>query len=131
MAKTVLLIDDDTSTTDLLEILLKPRGFNIHITNIGPEGVELTRELDPDIVIVDLLMPDMDGWQVCREIRKFSQVPIIILSVLNKPEMVAKALDLGADDYLIKPVRAKLLEARINTLTRRAEAEKSAYTTYQ
>ncbi|NIR64956.1 MAG: response regulator, partial [candidate division Zixibacteria bacterium] len=100
---------------------------NVHITNMGPTGVRLARKLKPDIVIVDLLMPDMDGWQVCREIRKFSQVPIIILSVLNKPEMVAKALDLGADDYLIKPVGAKLLEARINTLTRRAEAEKSAF----
>jgi DNA-binding response OmpR family regulator len=73
----------------------------------------------PDVVILDLLMPGMDGWQVCERIRSFSDVPILILSALGAPGSVAHALDAGADDYLIKPVHASLLATRLRTLVRR------------
>ncbi|MCK5646036.1 MAG: response regulator, partial [Anaerolineales bacterium] len=73
----------------------------------------------PDVVILDLLMPEMDGWEVCERIRTFSDVPIMILSALGAPASVARALDAGADDYLIKPVHASLLASRLNALVRR------------
>jgi DNA-binding response OmpR family regulator len=94
------------------------------VANTGEEGVKLIREISPDVVILDLMMPGMDGWQVCAEVRSFSSVPILILSALDSPGMVASALDAGADDYLVKPVPSGVLIAHLNTLTRRAGAEK-------
>jgi DNA-binding response OmpR family regulator len=120
----VLTIDDDTAITELLTQLLKKRGFDPFVANTGEEGVELIREISPDVVILDLKMPEMDGWQVCTEIRSFSSVPILILSALDSPGMVASALDAGADDYLVKPVPSGVLIAHLNTLTRRAGTEK-------
>lgn len=122
----VLIIDDDYAVTDLLKMALEPRNFEVHTINSGSDGVEKVREIDPDVVIVDLLMPGKDGWQVCREIRTFSQVPILILSVVDKPGMVERALDAGADEYLLKPIPMRVLTARLNTLVRRARAEKVA-----
>ena len=115
----VLVIDDDIEMTDLLRIILVPEHFEVTTANSGTKGVELSRQIKPDVIILDLLMPVIDGWQVCREIRKFSQVPIIILSAVNKPGMVAHALDEGADDFLLKPVPSGVLIAHINKFTRR------------
>jgi DNA-binding response OmpR family regulator len=115
----VLVIDDDIEMTDLLRIILVPEHFEVTTANSGIKGVELTRQIKPDVIILDLLMPVIDGWQVCREIRKFSQVPIIILSAVNKPGMVARAIDEGADDFLLKPVPSGVLIAHINKFTRR------------
>ncbi|MBA4386020.1 MAG: hypothetical protein C0410_14875 [Anaerolinea sp.] len=77
------------------------------------------KNLSPSIVILDLMMPDMDGWQITTEIRTFSSVPVMILSVIDNPGLVARALDAGADDYLIKPAPRSVLIAHINNLTRR------------
>jgi DNA-binding response OmpR family regulator len=118
-----IAIDDDPAMTDLLTLLLKSHGLEIFSANSGEEGLQLVHAIDPDIIILDLMMPGLDGWQVCREIRTFSNVPIIILSALDNPGMVASALDAGADDYLIKPVPSGVLIAHLNNLTRRANAE--------
>jgi len=118
-----IAIDDDPAMTDLLSLLLKSHGLEIYTTNNGEEGLQLVHALKPDIIILDLMMPGKDGWQVCREVRTFSTVPIIILSALDNPGMVASALDAGADDYLIKPVPSGVLLAHLNNLTRRANAE--------
>ena len=126
----VLIIDDDHAVTDLLIMTLEPQNFEVHTINSGSGGVEMVREINPDVVIVNLLMPGKDGWQVCREIRTFSQVPILILSGLDKPGMVERALDAGADEYLLKPVPTSVLTARLNTLVRRARAEKIAADSY-
>jgi two-component system KDP operon response regulator KdpE len=83
------------------------------------EGLSLIREIHPDLVILDLMMPEMDGWEVCKSVRQFSQVPIIILSALNDPSMIASVLDAGADDYLTKPTPSRVLVAHINRLTKR------------
>jgi DNA-binding response OmpR family regulator len=115
----VLVIDDDIEMTDLLRIILVPEHFEVTTANSGIKGIELSRQIEPDVIILDLLMPVIDGWQVCREIRKFSQVPIIILSAVNKPGMVARAIDEGADDFLLKPVPSGVLIAHINKFTRR------------
>jgi two-component system, OmpR family, response regulator MtrA len=121
----VLIIDDDPAMTELLTLLLKTRGLDASMANSGEEGVKLIREISPDVVILDLMMPGMDGWQVCTEVRSFSDVPILILSALDSPGMVASALDAGVDDYLVKPVPCGVLIAHLNTLTRRASTEKS------
>lgn len=117
----VLAIDDDAATTELLSLLLTAHGFEVLTANDGRTGVERTRQESPDVVILDLMMPDMDGWQVCRAIRAFSQVPILILSALDSPGKVASALDAGADDYLVKPVPSGVLVAHLLNLVRRSD----------
>ena len=115
----LLVIDDDAAVTDLLTLLLKSQGFEVSATNNSADGLAMIREVQPDLVILDLMMPEMDGWEVCRSVRQFSQVPIIILSALNDPSMIASVLDAGADDYLTKPTPSRVLVAHINRLTKR------------
>lgn len=119
----ILVIDDDPAMTELLKLLLQPAASNIVTANSGAEGINWAKKFLPDVIILDLMMPEMDGWQVCQAIRDFSRVPILILSALDNPGMVARALDAGADDYLIKPVPSGVLIAHINNLVRRARAE--------
>jgi len=115
----ILVIDDDSAMTDLLKLILISSDAEVETANTGTEGLKKIKELSPSIVILDLMMPDMDGWQITSEIRKFSSVPILILSVIDNPGLVARALDAGADDYLIKPAARNMLIAHINNLTRR------------
>jgi two-component system KDP operon response regulator KdpE len=119
MAISVLLIDDDPDLSVMLRTLLRGQDFQIQAVFSGEEGIRVCESLPTDVVILDLLMPEMDGWQVCERIRAFSDVPILILSALGAPGSVARALDAGADDYLIKPVHASLLATRLRTLVRR------------
>jgi len=121
----VLVIDNDPALTELLTLLLKTRGLDAYMANSGEEGLQMIYRVSPDVVILDLMMPGMDGWQVCRQVRSFSTVPILILSALDSPGLVAKALDGGADDYLVKPVPTGVLIAHLNTLVRRAATEKN------
>jgi two-component system KDP operon response regulator KdpE len=114
-----LLIDDDPDLSVMLRTLLRGQDFDIQAVYSGVEGIEACRQNAPDVVILDLLMPEVDGWEVCGRIREFSNVPILILSALGAPGSVARALDAGADDYLIKPVHASLLASRLRTLVRR------------
>ena len=119
----VLIIDDDSAMTDLLKLMLEPARFQVIAINSGKEGIEAARTKFPHVIILDLLIPGMDGWEVCKAIRSFSDVPILVLSALNEPNLVTKALNEGADDVLIKPVPANVLTAYLNKLTRRARAE--------
>ncbi len=121
MTQKVLAIDDDPAMTELLTLLLKTHGFIVLTANTGEDGVAITRKNSPDVIILDLMMPGMDGWQVCNQIRKFSTVPILVLSALDSPGIVASALDAGADDYLVKPVPSGVLIAHLNKLTRRVD----------
>jgi DNA-binding response OmpR family regulator len=120
----VLTIDDDPAMTELLTLLLKAHGLDAYIANSGEAGIQLIHNISPDVVILDLMMPGMDGWEVCNQVRSFSNVPIIVLSALDSPGMVASALDAGADDYLVKPVPSGVMIAHLNMLTRRADPEK-------
>jgi len=121
MAIEVLLIDDDPDLSTMLRTLLRGQDFQIKAVFSSEEGIATVKAPDsaPDVVILDLLMPEVDGWEVCERIRAFSNVPILILSALGSPGSVARALDAGADDYLIKPVHASLLASRLRTLVRR------------
>ena len=115
----ILVIDDDLAVTELMSMLLKTFGFEVLTTNNGMEGIRLVKEFEPNVVLLDLMMPDVDGWQVCKSIRKTSNVPILVLSALNEPRMVASVLDAGADDFLVKPVPSGVLVANIKKLIRR------------
>jgi len=119
MPISVLAIDDDIAMTELLLLLLKSHGFEVLMVNNGEDGVKLIREQTPDIVLLDLIMPGMDGWEVCKTVRLFSDLPIVILSALDNPRMVANILDAGADDYLIKPVPSGVLIAHLIRLVKR------------
>ena len=118
MNTTILTIDDDPAITELLSVTLRANGFDVLIANSGQDGLRIIQEKSPRLVILDLMMPDMDGWQVCKAVRNFSNVPILILSALDDPSAVASILDAGADDYLVKPVPSAVLVAHLNKIRR-------------
>lgn len=124
----ILTIDDDPAITDLISLLLRSYGLDVIVANDGEHGLELARTQNPDLVMLDLTMPGMDGWQICRAIRLESKVPIIILSALDDPSVISTVLDAGADDYMVKPVPSSVLIAHINNLTRRAHVENNSST---
>lgn len=116
----ILIIDDDPATTDLVKLLLEPTCSTILLANSGTEGVNLAKEYSPDLIILDIMMPDMSGCEVTKAVRRFSSVPVLVLSALDSPKMIAAALDAGADEYIIKPVVSRMLIAQINKLVRRS-----------
>lgn len=116
----ILVIDDDPAITELLKEILQSDNTVVYTSNRGDEGIELAHKNKPDIIILDLMMPEIDGWQVCKRLREFSNAPILILSALDNPKLVAAALDAGADDYIIKPVSSSILIAHVNNLLRRS-----------
>jgi len=120
----ILVIDDDPAMTELLRLLLLPTHFTVITTYSGSDGIALVASDHPDLIILDLLLPQIDGYQVCKTVRKSNDTPILILSALDKPGVVAQALDSGADDYLVKPVTGEELIAHINNLIRRHRAQK-------
>jgi DNA-binding response OmpR family regulator len=119
----ILVIDDDPAMTDLLKILLTTNDMDVKVVNDGQTGIDCLNDYSPNIVVLDLMMPDLDGWKVCQKIKEISQIPILILSALDSPRMIADALDAGADDYLIKPVTSSSLIAHINNLVKRSKTE--------
>ena len=129
MVSSVLVIDNDVTLSEILKATLEPEEFEVHTVNEVEVGVKAVRRLNPDVIVLDLDMGEKDGWQICRDIRAFSKIPILILSVLNKPDAIAQALDEGADDYLIKPVPSGVLIAHLKNLIRRSRAEQVAINT--
>lgn len=126
MTLKALIIDDDTSMAELVGLLLRSHGIDVISCNDGGQGLNLARTEKPDIIILDLMMPGIDGWEVCRTLRTFTNTPIAILSALDDPAIISTALDAGADDYMVKPIPSSVLIAHINTLTRRHQTEKNA-----
>ena len=122
----VLIVDDDRDTTDLLKIILELNDFKVMVANTGELGIEIAHSLNPDVMVVDLLMPDMDGLKVCRDIRQFTSMPILILSAVSRPNVAEEVLDSGADDFLVKPISSGVLIASLKRLARRARAEYKA-----
>jgi two-component system KDP operon response regulator KdpE len=119
MAATVLVIDDDILLCDALKLMLANMGFQVEVAHEAITGLRKAYALKPDAIVLDIMMPSMDGWQACRRFREMTDVPIIMLTALGAQENVIKGLDLGADDYLVKPVTAEELAARIRAVLRR------------
>ena len=119
----VLVIDDDPGMTDLLRIILSSNQMEVIVVNDGQTGLNNLNNYLPNIIILDLLMPELDGWKVCRKIKQINNIPILVLSAVDSPSMIAEALNAGADDYLIKPVTSTSLIAHINNLIKRTTVE--------
>jgi len=119
----VLIIDDDKNICQLLNLYFTKEGFDVTIANSGQEGVSYFAKEAPDIVILDIMLPGKDGWDVCREIRKMSDIPIIMLTAKGETFDKVLGLELGADDYVVKPFDPKELIARVKAVLRRYNQE--------
>jgi two-component system KDP operon response regulator KdpE len=120
MARRLLVIDDDVVFSRLLKLLLEKTGYKVVVANSGPEGLQQAFSWNPDLVILDIMMPEMNGWRVAQRLRDISDVPIIILTVADDEEDVVRGLRLGADDYIVKPsCKKEELLARIEAVLRR------------
>lgn len=115
----ILLIDDDPLITEPTSHALETAGYTVLVAHDGEAGLRLTFEQNPDVVVLDIMMPGMDGWEVCKRIRDSSPVPILMLTALNEEVDRILGLELGADDYLAKPFSVRELIARIRSLIRR------------
>ena len=113
----VLVIDDDQGITDMLRLALPLKGFKVVAANSGREGIESARQHEPDAIILDLMIPDIDGWHVCKAIREFSQVPILVLSAVVDPEKIDQVKRQGANAYLAKPAGLDQLVTALHKLT--------------
>jgi len=117
----VVIIDDDTDTHDFLIPYLKSEGFDTYSAFSGKTGLEAVQSEDPDLIVLDVQLPQVDGWDVCRSIRSFSGVPILMISAIaQEDDDVVRGLSLGADDYLLKPIRLNVFGARLRALLRRS-----------
>ena len=119
----LLIVDDDTAITEPLARRLTTRGFSVNVANNGREGLDMALELQPHLVLLDVMMPIMDGWEVCKQLRAKSNVPIIMLTALDDEFDRITGLDLGADDYVAKPFSTNELISRINAMLRRVKMD--------
>ena len=121
----ILIVDDEPQITRVLRTALSTQGYSLRIAADGVEGMEAVHALKPDLVVTDVSMPEMNGIELCREIRAVSEVPIIVLSVRNQEAVKIEALDAGADDYVTKPFSIQELQARVRAQLRRSLSTES------
>jgi two-component system KDP operon response regulator KdpE len=119
MNTTILLIDDDSDLVMLLRLALQTDGYRILWAKDGVEGLQFVQNEHPDLVLLDLMLPLMDGWETCHKIREHSDVPILMLTAISGERNLSRGLDLGADDYIVKPFSVVELKARIRSALRR------------
>lgn len=119
MAISVLIVEDDNNIAELLQMYLEKEGYAVTIAPDGGQGVSKFRAIKPDLVLLDLMLPVMDGWAVCKTIRAESQVPIIMLTAKGETIDKVAGLEMGADDYIVKPFEMKELLARVHAVLRR------------
>lgn len=119
-AEKILVVDDDLNICELLRLYLEKEDYNVVIANDGQSAVTTFRDESPALVLLDIMLPKLDGWQVCREIRKYSNKPIIMLTAKSETFDKVLGLELGADDYITKPFEAKEVLARIKAVLRRS-----------
>ena len=120
MLKTkIMLVDDDPNIRQLVNLYLEKEGFEVTMADRGDEALKMFKAAPPNLILLDLMLPGMDGWQVCREVRKVSNIPIIMLTAKDETFDKVLGLELGADDYVVKPFDMKELVARIKAVIRR------------
>ena len=123
MAKTILIVEDDNNIADLLHLYLEKEGYQTAIASDGTQGIDLYRKLRPDLVLLDIMLPGVDGWGVLRAIRQDSQTPVIMLTAKGETTDKVSGLKQGADDYITKPFEMKEVLARIEAVLRRAAGD--------
>ena len=118
----ILLVDDDPNIRQLVNLYLQKEGFEVMMADRGDEALKMFKSSPPNLILLDIMLPGMDGWQVCREVRKISNIPIIMLTAKDETFDKVLGLELGADDYVSKPFDMKELVARIKAVSRRFQA---------
>ena len=121
MARNILVVEDDRNISDLIRMYLEKEGFDVRIAYDGGKAVEEFDREAPDMVLLDIMLPVMDGWSVLKKIRESSKVPVIMLTAKGETSDKVSGLEMGADDYIVKPFEMKELMARINAVLRRSE----------
>ena len=119
MSSRILVIEDDPAIASLTQLQLTNRGFQVQIAKDGVEGLRHAYAWQPDLVVLDIMMPDMDGWTVCERLRELSDIPIIFVTAVGKETDIVRGLEMGADDYIVKPFSPRELVARIEAVLRR------------
>ncbi len=122
----ILIVDDDSNICELLRLYFEKDGFQADIVTDGLKALEAFNSLNPDLVLLDIMLPGLDGWQICREIRKTSQTPIIMLTAKGETFDKVLGLELGADDYITKPFETKEVIARVKAVLRRSASQNHA-----
>ena len=122
MKTKIMVVDDDPNIRELVRLYLEKEGFEVTCAERGDEAVKMFRATPPNLMLLDVMLPGMDGWQVCREVRKISNIPIIMLTAKDETFDKVLGLELGADDYIVKPFDMKELVARIKAVIRRFQA---------
>lgn len=130
MGKKVLLIDDDLELGSLVETILRPVGINVYHAHSGSEGLKKTYEVQPDLVILDIMMPGMNGFDVCTRLREMATIPILMLTACSSEKQMLHSFEVGADDFITKPFNHKEIEARVLALLRRMQRLNKASLTY-
>ena len=119
-AERILVVDDDTNICELLRLYLEKEGYEVSLAHNGADAVTAFKELSPSLMLLDIMLPVLDGWQVCREVRKFSDKPIIMLTAKGETFDKVLGFELGADDYVVKPFDAKEVMARVKAVLSRS-----------
>lgn len=122
MSAKVLVIEDDAAIASLIQVKLERRDYTVRVAPNGVEGLRQAYSWRPELVVLDIMMPDIDGWTVCERLRELSNVPIIFVTAIGKEQDIVRGLEMGADDYLVKPFSPSELIARIEAILRRKEA---------
>lgn len=122
----ILVVDDEDHIRELVRLYLEKEGFKVAMAADGEAAVQKARTLHPQLIILDIMLPKLDGWDVCREVRKFSEIPIIMLTAKGEEFDKVLGLELGADDYLTKPFSPRELVARVKAILRRAVPDEPA-----
>ena len=123
MARNILVVEDDRNISDLIRIYMEKEGFEVRSAYDGGKAIEEFEKQAPDLVLLDIMLPVMDGWAVCSKIRETSKVPIIMLTAKSEVNDRITGLEMGADDYIIKPFEIKELLARVHAVMRRKDAD--------
>lgn len=121
----ILIVDDDENILNILALYLRSRGYDVASCKSGSRAISIFSEVKPDLVLLDVMLPGMDGWEVLEELRSFSRVPVIMLTALGETEDRIYGLDYGADDYIVKPFDSKELIARVRAVLRRAKTQQA------
>jgi two-component system KDP operon response regulator KdpE len=122
----ILVVDDEEQFAHVVELMLRQENFDVELASDGLAGLRKAFEVKPDLILADIMMPRMDGWEMCRRLRDVSDTPVIVVSARGREQDIVLALEMGADDYLVKPFGASELIARVHALLRRTGYRESA-----
>lgn len=125
MKPKIIIVDDDDTLSELVRINLQPRGYEVISASSGPDAIALSNKHHPDLIILDVMMPGMDGFEICQNLRKTTDIPILFLTAKGREQDLVRGFEVGGDDYVRKPFSIRELEARVSALLKRAKKSNS------